>query len=73
MATERADYKFTVKEGFGDSWIMLEPMRGNLSILEKGFLGLELRDETNHELAQEIAQYLNERIKAVSYTDLSDA
>lgn len=32
--TERPDYKFTVKEAFGEAWIMLEPMRGDLSILK---------------------------------------
>lgn len=47
--------------------------RGGKGQHMKGFLGIELRDKTNHQLAQEIAQYLNEHIEFVSYTDLSDA
>lgn len=71
--TKRANYAFVVKEYDENSppWIMLEPRGGNLPILEKGFIGLDLRPGTSLEAAQEIAKFLNEKIQCVAHTDMS--
>ena len=63
MTTETCRYLFVVKEGSeGQPWIMLEPVRSNLGILENGFLGLNLRDRISYEKAQEIVRYLSDNI-----------
>ena len=67
--TERAEYRFTVKElGNGTPFLMLEPMRANLSLLSKGFLSLDLAEGITYDEAHEIARYLNDRIRSVAYT-----
>lgn len=69
--TERADYRFVVKEfADGTPWIVLEPMRGDLSVLGNGFLGLDLVKGTDLKKAHEVADFLNEAIHSVSYTRL---
>jgi hypothetical protein len=66
MKTEQSRYVFAVKEGSGGQpWIMLEPVRDNLAILENGFLGLTLPEGTTYERAQEIARYLSDNIMGV--------
>ena len=69
--TERAGYIFKVKEGIGGiPWIMLEPMDKDISILDKGFLGMDLAPNITYQQAEEIARFLNENIKSVSFTAL---
>ena len=70
--TERRDYVFTPQEELGEIWISLEPYGDDLEILKDGFLGFDLPEGTTVEEGQEIAQYLNEKIRRVSYTNLSD-
>jgi hypothetical protein len=67
--TDRADYKFTVKEyGDGTPWLMLEPMTGDLPVLGGGHLGLDLESGVTIQDAQEVARFLNERVRAVHFT-----
>jgi hypothetical protein len=67
--TERAHYKFTVKEyGNGKPWLMCEPMDRELDIVGDGFLGRDLPEGTTYEEAQRIARFVNENITHVSYT-----
>ena len=67
--TERGTYVFTVKEyGEGTPWIALEPLRNGLNVLGNGFLGFDLPGRTTYEQAQEIANFLNEKIVQISYT-----
>lgn len=70
--TERATFVFTVKEYHeGTPWIAFELLRGpELSILANGFLGFDLLEGTTLEQAKEIASFLNENIREVSYTRL---
>ncbi len=69
--TERAEFLFRVAEGSDRGmpvWISLEMGKGSLSVLEDGFLGLDLQPGTTFERAQEIAKFLSENIKGVSHT-----
>jgi hypothetical protein len=66
MTTETCRYLFVVKEGVGGQpWIVLEPVRDNLGILDNGFLGLTLRKGISYEEAQEIARYLRDNLLEV--------
>src|ERR1700730_905992 len=49
--TERAQYRFTVKEyAAGTPWIMFELLRSpDLPVLGDGFLGMDLRPGTSYE------------------------
>lgn len=67
--TERTRMHFVVKEGTsGTPWIALEPYVENLSCLEHGFLGFDLKPGTKIDEAERIASQLNDVIAAVSYT-----
>ncbi len=74
--TERADYKFAVKEGSptksgaDDAPVFLacEPRTKQLSIVGKGTLTLCLRPGTTVLKAQQIARYLQQHITHVAYT-----
>lgn len=69
--TERQKYYFAVKErGDGTPWICLEPMRGNLPVLEKGFLGFDLPLGTTLKQAEKIANILQDTIINISYTEI---
>lgn len=70
MTTHRTEYRFTVKEfESGTPWLMLEPMRGpDLPLPKNAFLGLDLKEGTTLEEAQEIARYLNRQVRSVSMT-----
>ncbi len=68
--TVREGYVFKVKESAtGTPWIMLEPRRRELSVLGNGFLGLDLTQGTDIKKAQEVANFLNDAIQSVSYTN----
>jgi hypothetical protein len=67
--TDYSDFTFTVKEfGDGTPWIMCEPYHPGLPVLKDGFLGLRLRQGTTFEQAQEIVEYLRERVAGISHT-----
>lgn len=72
--TERAQYKFVVKEfGDGTPWITVEPSEpSRLSILENAVLGIHLKPDTDAGAAQRIADSLNEQVANLSFTDLRD-
>jgi hypothetical protein len=75
--TETAAYRFTVKEGQASArgkndapvWLMLEPTSGDLSVLRSGFLALRLAPGADIAKGQEVARFLNENIKGVSFTE----
>jgi hypothetical protein len=68
--TDRADYRFTVKEyGDGTPWIMFELRRApDLPVLGDGFLGLDLRPGTSFEEAKRVASFLNDHVECVAAT-----
>ena len=67
--TTRANYTFTVKEyPDGTPWIMLEPLNGNLPLLEDGFLGFDLALGTTYEQARALVTEMKNRITSTSHT-----
>jgi len=81
--TERERYQFVVKQtASGKPWIDLQPVHGNLSILESpqrltnvadyGFLGFDLPDDMTFDEAEKLADLLDEKIVMVSFTRLLD-
>jgi len=69
--TETKKYRFTVKESSsGKPRLVLEPSRETLQVLGNGILGLNLQPGATIEDAQEIANFINDNIVSVSYTDL---
>jgi hypothetical protein len=76
--TETASYTFTVKEGAPSTsgaddvpvWLMLEPSKGDLSVLRGGFLSLRLLPGAKIGRGKEVAKYLNANIAGVSFTRL---
>lgn len=69
--TTRARYVFVVKEfPNGQPWLVLELLTGpGLSILERGFLGFDLKEGTTLTQAKELAERLNDAIPTISYTE----
>lgn len=73
--TSRTRHVFVVKEYVDEKdeaqrWLMLQVLdKGELSVLGKGFLGLDLRPGTSMEEAQHLADALNGLVAATSYTD----
>lgn len=69
--TERKEYTFRVKEyDFNHYYILPEPMSGDLSIMQNGFLFFDLPENTTKEKAYEIAQYLGKNILELGYTNI---
>jgi len=69
--TQRARYRFKVKEGTGGyCWIMAEPSGADLKIFgpHGGFLGFELGEGATYEQAQAVATVLNDNVKMVTCT-----
>ena len=69
--TDRARYVFKVAEfSDGTPWISTEPFSSDLKILQplKAFLGFDLPKDTTLEQANQIAQFLNEHIAAITCT-----
>ena len=67
--TQRAKFHFKSSRFPSDEyWIVLEAFHENLDILARGFLGFDLAEGVTANQAAEIAAYLNENIRAVSYT-----
>ncbi len=65
--TTRSQVSFKVKQyPNGQPWILMEEYKGDLGI--KGILGFDVQDGTSFDTAQAIANYLEENIKAVTYT-----
>ena len=67
--TQRAKFSFTPSRyPSGEYWIVLEAFHEDLDVLNAGYLGFDLPEGTTANQAEEIAAYLNENIRAVSYT-----
>lgn len=53
----------------GSYWIMIEQLREpTLPILDEGFLGIDLAEETTAKQAKELAELLDERVTHLTYT-----
>ena len=76
--TQNAKYKFTVKEGQASASgrddapvsLMLEPMEGELDILEAGFMSLRLASGTTLSEAHDLEKKLNSIVTSVGFTKL---
>ena len=67
--TERTRMHFAVRaSASGKPFIVYEPMVENLSILDRGFLGFDLKPGTTNDEAERLARELNDAITSVSYT-----
>ena len=65
--TTRSQVSFKVRQYVnGQPWIVVEEHQGGLGI--NGFLGLDLPHGTTFDRAEEIAEYLNGNIEAVTHT-----
>ena len=66
--TERKKYEFRPR-GYGDGtgWIMLQYLDEDLSCLRHGFLGLDVKAESQDKI-EEIAAYLNTHVEFVTFT-----
>ena len=64
---ERGNFKFTVKESASGPWIRAEPYE-ELAILRGGTLGFELRMNTTGDEAAQIAKFMNEKLRCITYT-----
>jgi len=62
-------YRFVVKEADGVICIVLEPQGSNLTILESGSLGLDMRLGTTVEDAERFARELNRLVRGVTYRE----
>jgi hypothetical protein len=69
--TERATYNFTVKVyPSGRLYIACDPLDGNLAIAGDGVFGFDLPEGITTERATEIAKFLNENLRCMTYTTL---
>ena len=69
--TDVTDCLFEVKDrSDGTFWIMVNPYKPGLPILENGFIGFEFREKMTMKEADDFARLLHEKIKSVSYTHL---
>lgn len=67
--TERFRYSFKVRQYPDDGfWIAMDPVDGHLKPLTKGFIGFDLAEDMTLERAREIANFMNDNLKKVSYT-----
>ncbi len=65
--TTRSKVVFRVTQYASEQpWIVLEPVGGDLAI--NGLLGLDLNEDTTFDVAEQIAQYLNDHIRCVTLT-----
>ncbi len=65
---QRAKFYFKpINNPSGEYGIALEAFHEDLDVLGGGFLGFDLLEGTTVNQAEEIAAYLNEKIRAVSY------
>jgi hypothetical protein len=69
--TQRATYNFTVKVyPSGQLYIACDPLDGNLAIAADGVFGFDLAEGMTIERATEIAKFLNENLRCMTYTTL---
>ena len=67
--TQRAKFYFKPSSyPSGEYGIVLEAFHEDLDVLGGGFLGFDLPEGATANQAEEIAAFLNENIRAVSYT-----
>ena len=61
-------FNFKVMSESGKNWIVLEPVEERSNVLARVSLSLNLPEGATSNQAEEIAAYLNENIKSVTYT-----
>ncbi len=67
--TERGDFVFKVSEfGDGTPWIITEPRRRTMPVLDDAFIGFDLPPGTTHQRAREIADFMNKNLVGISMT-----
>tara|TARA_R110002096_G_scaffold326134_5_gene520081 strand:- start:18203 stop:18421 length:219 start_codon:yes stop_codon:yes gene_type:complete len=64
---ETEDYKFIVKNPWGENLITIEPMRKEISVFENAILSFNLRDGVTEAQVHKLAKDLNNLIKDISY------
>ncbi len=69
--TDRARYHFRVSEYETNRfWIIAEPRVSDIKILKHGLLGLDLTPNIDQAQAQQVADFFNENVVAISYAGL---
>jgi hypothetical protein len=69
--TDRATYNFTVKVyPSGQLHIACDPLDGNLGIAGDGVFSFDLPEGMTTERATEVARFLNEYLRCMTYTTL---
>ncbi len=67
--TDRATYNFTVKVyPSGELYIACDPIDRPLEIGRDGVFGFELPEGTTSERATDIARFMNENLRSMTYT-----
>jgi len=71
--TERARYRFRVCESESNKfWLMAEPVTSDIKMLKHGMLGFDMHPETTQAQAQQIADFLNKNLAALTYNGLGN-
>ena len=69
--TERATYNFSVRVyPSGRLYIACDPINGDLAVAGDGVFGFDLAESITTERATEIATFLNENLRCMTYTTL---
>ncbi len=69
--TDRARYHFRVSEYETNRfWIIAEPRVSDIKILKHGLLGFDLTPNIDQAQAQQVADFFNENVVAISYAGL---
>jgi len=69
--TDRARYYFRVSQYETNRfWIIAEPRSSDIKILKHGLLGFDLTPNIDHAQAQQVADFFNKNVIAISYTGL---
>ncbi len=69
--TDRARYRFRVSEYESDKFlVMAEPLTSDMKILKHGILGFDLPSPASQAQAQEVADFFNKKVAAITYTGL---
>ncbi len=69
--TDRARYRFRVNEYESNKFVvMAEPLTSDMKILKHGILAFDLPPPASQAQAQEVADFFNKNVAAITYTGL---